>query len=659
MNPATDWVDGRLGTALDFDGGDDYVKDTDIAIGGLTAITVSGWVKADNITSNEPSHISGGNAVVSETGIEDNSLALLLGDNDAVYLYLDTGGAGCATSKKVTSVVSENKWHHVVGAWDKDSSDVRIYVDGKQVGSASFDPGCGGLNNVSVPFRIGAGADNNGNVNKLFDGQIDNVRIYDRALTKANVHDLYQSGFAKVNTSRKLDNIGGLAGWWTMDGQDIDWSGSSGQIKDNSGNANDGTTNGGMSNGQSAAHGRVGQALDFDGSDDYVDLGIPLGQGEDNLEKFTVSTWVNMDKWGNDWDYIAHRGVSSVISNSIYVLSASPGGNLAWSIDGDYGNGESSTSVNEIKDWRLLTGVFNGTEAILYLDGNVIHSYSADYPFNNDAQSNRLGLGNNPKNQSSSRYFNGLIDDARIYNHALTNTQITRLYNATRPSPINTSRTDRLTSGLVGFWSMNGQDVDLSDSTAEVKDVSGNGNDGDAKNGASPAIGKLGQGFGFDGEDGTYIDLNTPIFSTTDGSQPYTATAWIKTSQQRNGIITQYLGGDADRFIFGLNPTGSGDKAGKLEYWVGSNQALSTSRIDDNQWHHVAFTKDSSGSIQLYVDGHADGAGANTQDFSDTNTFIGAWRSYGGNMNGSIDNVRIYDRALSKQEVKQLYRLGQ
>ena len=149
----------------------------------------------------------------------------------------------------------------------------------------------------------------------------------------------------------------------------------------------------------------------------------------------------------------------------------------------------------------------------------------------------------------------------------------------------------------------------------------------------------------FDGSN-DYVDQNNVILSTSDGTQPYSASAWIKTSTD-GGIVTQYVGGDGNRF--GLRVMSS-----KLVYWKGSSKATSTKDVNDNDWHHVSFTKDSSGNIKLYIDGILDGTGTDTAFFTNTNTVVGNFGSISAisPFNGFIDDVKIYPYARTAAQIK-------
>jgi hypothetical protein len=440
-----------------------------------------------------------------------------------------------------------------------------------------------------------------------------------------------------------------------MDGADIDWSSSSGQIKDNSGNANDGTTNGGMTNSQSAAQGRVGQALNFDGSDDYIDLQTPVFSTTDDTQPYTGTAWVKTNQSRNGFITQYTGG-----ADDRFIFGLNPSNSASRAGQLEYWKGTahalSSTRLDDGKWHHAAFTKDNSGNIQLYVDGKPDGSGSVQRTF---ADTNSfIGAW-----KDGDGHVDGSIDDVRIYNQALTANEIQRIYNATRPSPINTSRTDRLTSGLVGFWSMNGQDVDLSDSGAEVKDTTANDNHGDAKNGAKPAIGKLGQGYGFDGTD-DYIEVSDNA-TISFGSGSFTMSTWWKiTNGNTDRVLDKRLSG-AGYELVPRNDVVSvylGDGSDSPHLDIGSTN------INDGEWHHVVATvaaPDGAGdrTVTVYVDGSYDGETTFT-DVGDVSSgsdlFVGAANGGSGAVvNGSIDNVRLYDRELSADEVEKLYRLGE
>src|SRR5690606_20679208 len=112
---------------------------------------------------------------------------------------------------------------------------------------------------------------------------------------------------------------------------------------------------------------------------------------------------------------------------------------------------------------------------------------------------------------SVSRYANGVIDEPRIYNRALSADEVKNLYDLGTPQTVNASQNSSMTSGLVGEWSFNGADI----SGTTAYDRSGSGNNGTLTNGPTPTFGKVGQALSFDGTD-DYISVADPASGVLD-----------------------------------------------------------------------------------------------------------------------------------------------
>jgi hypothetical protein len=153
---------------------------------------------------------------------------------------------------------------------------------------------------------------------------------------------------------------------------------------------------------------------------------------------------------------------------------------------------------------------------------------------------------------------------------------------------------------------------------------------------------------------GRYINVGVPLLSTTDSSQPYTIAAWIQTTAG-GGILTQY---DSTSQRFGVENRASGD--GKPQWWTNSiTRAMANSATMDGQWYHVAFVKDVSQAITIYVNGINDtdpavGTKSHPQVFANANTLIGTYNGSILNFVGKMDEVQVFDQALSATQIKGL-----
>jgi hypothetical protein len=195
LNGAPNWVAGKIGPyALDFNGVSDYVEVPDGPfLDGMDALTIMAWIKTGSSNYmgviNKYVHNSGNNL--------HDSYCLKISDGGAVYFQYAPGDA--YVIKVSNATVADDLWHHIVGVYT--GAEGSIYIDGNEVSLSrdDFDPG-GGLNNTSEVLRIGC-SNNNGSLNEFFAGTIDDVRIYDKALSNEGIKELYEGGLTYEATN--------------------------------------------------------------------------------------------------------------------------------------------------------------------------------------------------------------------------------------------------------------------------------------------------------------------------------------------------------------------------------------------------------------------------------------------------------------------------
>ena len=242
----------------------------------------------------------------------------------------------------------------------------------------------------------------------------------------------------------------------------------------------------------------------------------------------------------------------------------------------------------------------------------------------------------------SSSYFGGVLDDVRFYSTALSATQVTDLYRASSAKEVdNANHREALTNGLVGYWTFDGRDVKWSDTTTEIKDISGNGNHGNALGSlatTSVTPGKLGQALSFNGTS-DYVEVDNVPWS---GS--FTLSFWMKSTDDVSHVVALgfYI---FCRFGFYSNKL-SCSVNGDADY------IASTQNVNDDRWHHIVFTS-SETTQHLYVDGVDNGTSASSPAGSTGVVDIGSTEFL-----GSLDDIRIYNRVLSVAEITDLYNRG-
>jgi hypothetical protein len=207
------------------------------------------------------------------------------------------------------------------------------------------------------------------------------------------------------------------------------------------------------------------------------------------------------------------------------------------------------------------------------------------------------------------------------------------------------SLANKNTDGLVGMWSF-----DPSASSGQADDFSGNNNHGTIV-GATPAIGKRGQALRFDGTT-TGVTTNLSI-----NEYPLAMCAWVK--PQQSGHLENTILGSLG-IIFHIMDTGENNSIYSIYDNNDGSVQTSAGTVKFNQWQHVCASIGTAGNpTSIYINGLLVAGPSNLTDIDYSGYTLNIGNVNGGQyFKGNIDEVRIYDRALSAEEIKDLYNLG-
>jgi hypothetical protein len=171
------WTTGKNGNGLQFNGGNTYV-DTGAPLVNteIGNYSVAAWVKLDSL--------GGFATAVSQDGPVNSAYFLQYSGQDNRFAFSFVGVRALAPAPPNTG-----QWYHLVGVRDVTTGSLKLYVDGQLAGSASACAGSAGNGNTV----IGRAKYGGGQVD-FWRGGIDQVHVYDRALTDAEVAQLYSSG---------------------------------------------------------------------------------------------------------------------------------------------------------------------------------------------------------------------------------------------------------------------------------------------------------------------------------------------------------------------------------------------------------------------------------------------------------------------------------
>lgn len=170
--------------------------------------------------------------------------------------------------------------------------------------------------------------------------------------------------------------------------------------------------------------GRFGNAVNLDGTNDHLTLPLGIVSG---LENFTVAAWVKLDT-NNAWNRIFDFGTGTGVN--MFLTPRSSAGTLRYAITVSGSGGEQQINASPALPtgtWQHVAVTLAGSTGTLYVNGVKVgqNTYMTLKPSNLGA-TNRNFIG---RSQYSDPYFDGLVDDFRIYGEALTSQEIAQLYN--------------------------------------------------------------------------------------------------------------------------------------------------------------------------------------------------------------------------------------
>ena len=418
-----DWVDGILAGALNFVASTDYTSgdyievSDDPSLRGMDYLTVACFIQAESwpdydVTRQYSHIIAKGNGDGNHNTDCYSAVIYSANGKHVIQASVFTAGNQHIVYVRVEDVLAgfePNGWHHI--AFTHDGTKLRLYLDAAEIGSTNVN--ITPLNdNEGEPLSIGHIKSGSAH-NRHFDGIIDDVRIYDQALSGGEIEEIYS------------DAPIGLVGHWEFD------EGSGSIAYDSAGN-NDGEVYG-----ADWVDGVLGGALDFDGADDYV--AVADSPSLDISGQISISAWVNVNSTA-EYNCIVNRQASGTKfiptpPGDYEFMIGGPGGNkliLIHQTDTG-GSAYESTSAISPGTWHLVSVTLERYGNVhFYVDGVPAGTVSQSGKFGVDGDAGLLiGLGIN----EMLFFFDGMMDDVRLYDVALSSDEVLALFEE-RPGEI-------------------------------------------------------------------------------------------------------------------------------------------------------------------------------------------------------------------------------
>ncbi|MEL6589494.1 MAG: SdrD B-like domain-containing protein [Bacteroidota bacterium] len=458
----------------------------------------------------------------------------------------------------------------------------------------------------------------------FFDGKIDEVAVYDDELTQDDIKQLMQFNSLQLDLNNMVLHY------------DFE-EGTGNTINDQSGKL----ITGSAINNPSWALGHVGTyALNFDGSDDYVVSNNVL-QGLDNT--FSMSFWLNTTNGGTQ--YLISQDRASNDTTGEWWINTNTSGFLefSWRDGGSVSTYTATSAPLNDGNWNHVFVNYNGSELRFYRNGTLINTFSATI----DLPVIEAPIWIARDIRFDTDYYGGMLDHLYIFDDSMSTAKISELYNAFYPSfaPYGGDCPQ-----LIGSW-----DFEEGSGTA-TRDESGYGNTGSLNNSPAWILGQSGAyGLDFSGTSLEHIDYGVTDLSL--GSS-FSIAFWLKSdgSDFRETIIAKGIPGTAGHFQAYLN-------FGELYFRTDVPATIDQSSsyvFDDDIWHHVVINYN-GGAFIFYVDGQS--VSSASQSFTipalDAQMMVGRRTDVTANeFNGQLDQLLIYNCALSEDQINRLLTLG-
>ena len=396
---------GQVGQAFVGDGISSGVSMSNSPSLQLQDFTIETWIKRS-----------------STTAVASSSTAWLFGYGNNGYgvglwndgrLFITKVGVD---SMEASTSITDTNFHHV--AVTKNGSTVIFYVDGVGYPPLVYNT----VFTFTAPMGI---AYLPGNASCSFLGEMDEVSVYNRPLSAAEVQAIYLAGSAgkcSPTPASCVNPPAGIVGWWPGEG-----------------NANDivGGDNGTLQGGATFASGEVGQGFRLDGTNGYVQIPDSAALKPTNV---TVEAWVWLDP-----NLPANRGGEQIVFKK-NTSSAWFEGYSLLKVTIDNGDGTysdrfqfcvsrsgnqvaiNSQTIAQRGVWYHVAATYDGNQSKLYVNG--VLEASATPGFMLDYDTTPVFIGTTGTWAPYLAMFGGIIDEASIYNRALSTNEIASIYNA-------------------------------------------------------------------------------------------------------------------------------------------------------------------------------------------------------------------------------------
>lgn len=646
VNTPTLGFDGAIDggdTAVDFNGSTQRVTvshDSSLTVDLSDGFSIELWVR--NASNNDQNATfvakreTSGNLEQYAFGITGNDSQFVgVGKNVAMLLRAD--GTNERGAYVAGGSLGDTRWHHVVGVYDNSLDEIKIYVDGSEESvTADHTSGSSGFT-IDNTNQLTIANDNGSN---YFDGELDEIAIYHRTLSAAEILEHYN---ARLSAYAAL--IQGDSPWlyWRVN----ESTGTT--ARDTSGNERDGTYNNSPTLAQDGA-------IDGDANRSVGMVATSYIYGDHDFGTpgdFSVEAWVNFDSIQSTTDWISLLGTanSGLTNGGLHLgTSGENPGQFNFSIwDGGTWQVAGPASLTlQTGVWYHVVGTKSTTNGMkLYVNGaEVATNAFTGSPLS--ANTTEIVAG---RHESFDTTVDGRLDELALYTSELSADEVLEHYQiGIGVGSIGSYESLVLNDVPTEYWRLG----ETSGVTANNEISS---NDGTYNN--APTLGATGllasdnnTAVTFNGSD-EYVSLPTGAIIT--GTNERTVEVWAHRATTASGEEVIYFSGtqsSGQAFLISYDASGV-----RFNSWAGGSFDNSVSLDYAGKNVHLVFVYDGTKQI-AYINGEKVVDNTVTLNTGSSLHVLGQRGDSANYFSGTIDEVAIYDRVLTPTEIAQHYQIG-
>jgi len=641
---------GKFNKAILFNGTNSINAGKDSSLNINNEITISCWVNFFTLNGGSNNYLTHKNTY--RTALHGSA-----GDNPATFGIYAIGSSGSSWFDS-TSTITPNQYHHLVATLNP--SQVKLYIDGKL--SKTFTNTIGTINSSSADnlyFSDGSFGIN---------GSLDELKIYNYALTDEEIKQDYNQGSAiQMGSTNQTINDTTTSLEYCIPGDTsyctspvAEWNfeeNTSTIIKDTSGN----NFNGLFSTGNYAPTWTIGKnnkgaGINFNGESNSSYIGTSFPSTPPT--SYTAEAWIKPNSISGashiTFGYTIMAASSSnatrypiwlLLKDGEIRLSAFSDSSIAY-------NQTSGANIQTNKWYHIAASATQNGIATIYVNGIGLTSFSSgNTPW---TTLDKLTFSDLRPDRNIS--FNGIIDDAKIYNYVRTPAQIAYDYN--KGGPVGWWKFDECQGNIVNNSSGIGNSGVIIIGSSGTQNSLGTCQIGTSAAWTNGASGKINGSLSFDGSD-DYVTItsNNSLNLTQAGGA---VSLWFKTGTNATGSINGSLVAKTNGYSNGYWFTKYNNKLRISLFGTSGLEMVGNKTITDNVWHH-AVANWTSDTLSIYIDGLLDKSQSYAFSFTTAANplYIARMSSTGeGYFAGQMDDVRIYNYALTDEQIKILYNGG-